>query len=217
MTGAACRRTQLLGGYALGSLEPEDRAAVDGHLLDCPACAAELGELQGLVPLLAGLTLDDVTALSDVRAEPSPDLFDRVSAAVDVDRSLSTRRRRLVAVAAAVSVAGIAAGVGVVLTGGTATLPSYQASAGRVHMGVVLDARPTGTELRVSVTGVRNGEHCRLVAVSTDGTRQVAGSWVAAYDGRAQVTTSTSLQPGQLADLVLFGTHGRHLVTVATT
>jgi anti-sigma-K factor RskA len=39
--------------YALGTLEGDDRVAVEAHLRDCPACQSELERLRGDVALLA--------------------------------------------------------------------------------------------------------------------------------------------------------------------
>ena len=47
-----CPVTTELGAYVLGALEPAERRQVEGHLGDCPACAAELAELEPLPALL---------------------------------------------------------------------------------------------------------------------------------------------------------------------
>ncbi len=43
---------ELLGAYALGALEPGERAALERHLAGCPSCRAELGELRRAVVAL---------------------------------------------------------------------------------------------------------------------------------------------------------------------
>jgi anti-sigma-K factor RskA len=79
-----CELFEDLGpGYALDALEPSDRARLESHLQDCPACAAELAELQQVVAQLA---------LALPQQEPSPGLRQRVlaAAASDHERSSST-------------------------------------------------------------------------------------------------------------------------------
>jgi predicted anti-sigma-YlaC factor YlaD len=205
--------TQSLGAYVLGSLEPADRILVDAHLLDCPACAAELADLEELPLLLDRLSIDDVEAPIVV---PPPDLFDRVAAAArrehDQQHRFTVRRRLLVGVAAAVIV--IAAAVGVGVHGSSTKTPTFAASSGQVHMSVTVTAEEAGTDLHVSVAGLPVDEQCKLIAVSRAGARDVAGSWVATYSGTAQVTGSTMIARGQLTELILLGTNGQELVTV---
>ena len=72
-----------LGAYVLGALDPVESRRMEQHVLDCPACAAELEELAALPPLLATVPLDDLT---DAPVTPSPDLYDRVAAAAAAER-----------------------------------------------------------------------------------------------------------------------------------
>ncbi|HEU5434549.1 MAG TPA: zf-HC2 domain-containing protein, partial [Thermomicrobiales bacterium] len=43
---------ELLGAYALGAVEPRERAALDAHLRTCASCQVELAELRGAVAAL---------------------------------------------------------------------------------------------------------------------------------------------------------------------
>jgi anti-sigma-K factor RskA len=43
----------LLGAYALDAVEPDERAAVEAHLVDCPRCRAEVAEHREVAALLA--------------------------------------------------------------------------------------------------------------------------------------------------------------------
>ena len=47
---AVCR--ELLGGYVLGALDPEEVAVVERHMETCPRCGREYGELSALPALL---------------------------------------------------------------------------------------------------------------------------------------------------------------------
>ncbi|HEX3947373.1 MAG TPA: anti-sigma factor, partial [Acidimicrobiales bacterium] len=64
---------QLLGPYALDALDPDEAAAVDAHLRDCPRCQAEVDAHREVAAALAtGAVVDD--------AEPlPPGLWDRIA------------------------------------------------------------------------------------------------------------------------------------------
>lgn len=52
----------MLSAYLDGELDADERAAVERHVADCPACAAELRELRGVVGVadeLAAPSVDD--------------------------------------------------------------------------------------------------------------------------------------------------------------
>jgi predicted anti-sigma-YlaC factor YlaD len=204
--------TLTLGVYVLGILDPVERAEVDAHLAECALCRAELAELEGLPRLLDQVSLEDLTPEPSL---PSEDLFERMAAkaraenVVDLD-ARRRRYRRLTAVAAAfvLVVGGVFGGVALL---GHDDGDSYS---GPVQMSVSLAAQKTGTSYTVSVSGLPIDEHCKLIAVSKDGTRDVAGRWDATYQGQAKETGSTSIPRSDLAKLVLLGTNGEQLAVV---
>ena len=53
---------QLLSAYHDGELSDVDRARVDAHLRDCPACAAELAGIRESSRLLRDAPFDELTA-----------------------------------------------------------------------------------------------------------------------------------------------------------
>jgi hypothetical protein len=211
----SCQDTTLsLGVYLLGALDASERAEVDAHLATCETCRAELEELAGLPLVLDQVGLDDLVP-EPVR--PSDDLFDRVAAKARAERaeppaSQHRRYRRLMAVAAAL----------VVLVGGGlggwsvlhSSAPHVYQNRGPIHMQVSLASQTSGTGFAVTVSGLPTDEHCKLVAVSKNGSRDVAGQWYATYQGKATVTGSTSIAKDELSRLVLFGTGGERLATV---
>lgn len=223
--------TLLLGAYVLGSLDERERSEVDRHLIDCPACAVELAELEPMRDLLSQVDLADIEAYD---VTPSPDLFARMTAAVDAaddtppaaagnvvpfpaqaPRRRSRTRMLVAAAAAVVALAGIGVGVGVATSGSNTPHPTFSAAAGTVHMTAQLEPADTGTTMHVTVSGLPVEEECTLVAVAHDGSRHVAGQWTASYAGKAEITTATDLSPAQLQQLVLLGTDGQTLVTMA--
>ncbi|MBV9485888.1 MAG: zf-HC2 domain-containing protein [Frankiaceae bacterium] len=209
----SCDEARLaLGVYVTGAIDTIERTEVDTHLASCTACRAELAEISGLPALLDRLTLDDLNPV------PLPaDLFDRVAAKARAEQATPaavsrTRGRRLLAVAAAlVIVTGGGLGAWAALHGPKHFTSPTTAS---VQMDVVLASQATGTSYTVNVSGLPTDEHCKLIAVADDGTRDVAGEWDATYDGDAKETGSISIARDQLAKLVLLGTDGTTLSVV---
>jgi anti-sigma factor RsiW len=212
-----CQDTTLsLGVYLLGALDSSEHAAVEDHLRDCTACRARLAEISGLPPLLERLSLDDVECEP---LEVPDDLFDRVATQAREEHLAATRARRfrrLTAVAAAaVLIVAVAVGsLAVSHHGGTHHGTVAASTNNGVTMKVVLASQASGTGLHVTVSGLPRDEHCQLIAVAKDGSRDVAGRWDATYLGWAQVTGSTSIPRAELSQLVLLGNGGTHLVTV---
>lgn len=94
-----------LGAYVLGGLDAAEAAAVDAHLTVCPACSAELAELAELPELLA--------LADDTPPEVPPDLRDRTVALATRQPDTRQRRRRTLALVAAVAaLVGALAGAG---------------------------------------------------------------------------------------------------------
>ena len=194
----------------MGALDPVDRRRMDQHVLDCPACAAELQEFAALPPLLATVPLDD---LRDEPVTPSPDLYDRVAAAAAAESSPPARGRRWLLVAAAALVI-IGAGAGItswVLGAGEVTRTVV---AGPVHMSVTVTGQGSGTALDVSVAGVPAHTNCTLVVVDRDGDRHTAGEWAATYEGKAWFKGWSDVDRSDVENVVLLGSQGQELVRV---
>jgi anti-sigma factor RsiW len=209
--------TMSLGVYLVGALDADERAEVEAHLRDCEVCRGELAELAALPSMLERLSVEDFPL------EPLPvpaDLFDRVAAVAREENQARTRAklvmyRRLTAVAAAiVLVAGASVGSVIVFHHGTHQPRVFSQSQGAVTMQVSLASQATGTGLHVVVSGLPPDEHCWLIAISKDGTRDAAGRWDATYPGTAQETGSTRIPMSELSQLELVGTGGERLVTV---
>ncbi len=206
-----------LGAYVLGALDPGERARMDEHVRDCPTCAAELAEFRVLPGLLDKVDPED---LRSAPVAPSPDLFDRVSAAAAADRRAADptaaargrNRRRLLIVAAVLAVLGAGAGVaGRLLGPGEDT---HSVVSGPVQMTVTASAQGDGTSLDVSVAGVPARTQCKLVVIDRDGNRHEAGEWSATYAGEAWFKGWSDVDRSAVEDVVLLGTDGRELVRV---
>jgi Putative zinc-finger len=212
-----------LGAYVMGALTPEERDVVDVHLASCPSCTQEMDELTRLPVLLDLLSVEEVAAMGGETAKPSPDLVDRVVAAAVAERRGNRRRRWLVSVAAAVVLIAGSSAAGVALSSSSSQPTDQGIALSATNKATGTWARVTvqpklwGASLNLKLTGVAPGEHCKLVAVGRDGSRETAGSWEATYHGAATVTGATSLTLSSTVsyDVVTFS--GKELVSVPTT
>jgi anti-sigma-K factor RskA len=219
--------TISLGVYLLGALDSAESAAVEAHLDECADCRKQLDELAGLPSVLERLELADLEPLhasddpSITHLPPSEDLFSRVAAQAEEEATVVRRVRfgrfqKLSAAAAAVVLAA-GVGIGVAESGGGGSVAANVTLTGHkgpVDMRVVLTGRSHGTTMHVTVAGVPADEHCRLIAIASDGTRRLAGQWDASYAGWADFNGSTSVPLDQISKLVLRGSNGQRLVTV---
>jgi hypothetical protein len=205
------RAEESLGALVLGALDPGERDQVEEHVRGCASCSAILAELAPLPGLLHRIDLPTA------EGPPPQDLLDRAIAQARAEEPLELPHRRWKLVAA-LGVAAVAAAILVVgmlvsphpqpLTV-SATSPTTDVSAT-----VVVTPTESGTELALTLSGVTAGEHCQLVAVGRDGSREVASTWIADYEGGAIVTGNTSVTRADLRRLDVTTTDGNVLVTL---
>jgi len=74
-----CPEAVRLGAYHDGELPPADCRRLEEHLLDCPACAAEMSRLRRLSGLLAGARPAEAPAAVMVRLHRSADQQPRLA------------------------------------------------------------------------------------------------------------------------------------------
>lgn len=217
-----CSEARLsLGVLVLGALEPSDREQVEAHVRGCPRCSATLAELAPVPGLLNRVDTADIDP-----EPPPPELLDRVLAVVRAEERQHpgrwAGRRRWAWVSVGVAAAACVA-VGAVVwtqsTGGRTPDPGSVVAvasdpSSTVSAQVTLTPTATGTELALALSGVPAEQHCQLVAVGRDGTREVAATWVATYDGEAHVTGWTGLLTDQIASLEITTPDGATLATM---
>ena len=80
---------EKLGAYALDHLDDDERAELQAHLDDCPACRVELEQIAPVVTLLPKV---DPDRLAEPLAEPPPHLAERVFESVERERWREARR-----------------------------------------------------------------------------------------------------------------------------
>jgi hypothetical protein len=208
-----------LGVYVLGTLEPEDRAAVDAHLVTCDGCRAELVDIETLPALLAFVSMDDAVALGDglpqepatprVGADdrPAPNAVSRPAdlAAARVRRKSRRDAWLSVAAAAAILLAALG-GAELGVHEGRAGAGSYAGPAlgpwrtaqgtNPAGMRATVRYRPMGwgTQVAVEVSGIPLHTQCAIEAFARDGTTAVAGSWITdGNEGTVWYTASAAI------------------------
>ncbi len=209
-----CTEKLSLGAYALGTLDPDERAGVESHLDRCHDCRRALAEFSPLPGLLARVSRAELTDEPVVATDVA---FRRLLDTAAAQRR-ARRRRYLLAAAAAVLVAlgggaGLGAWVGAGGPGGS-TATTVAASSGPVHARAAVVATDSGSKVQLWLNGVPAALKCRLVAVAVDGHRETASSWEATYEGEATVTGWVSIPPHDIQQLMVETFGGRTLVTM---
>lgn len=217
-----------VGAYVLGVLDDIEMARFEHHLAVCQECGEQLDELSGLVPILAELG----PAGAGSPMPPSGDaLLRKLVDRVTVERGVQRRRRWLSLVAAAVLVVGgptaayLAADNGshtpVVAVDETHTATD---SSSGVKATVDMTGKKWGTDLAVTLSGVKGPLTCRAVVVSKDGSQQTISNWsvpkagygVAGQPDPLKVEGGASLNMDDIASVYVITSQGKQLVSVST-
>ena len=233
MTSACHNCRELLGGYVLDALDPDERELVRHHIQSCEACAREHAELATIPVLLdAAESADAVPLRPPARLEEAVlDRFARerrgVASARTDDEPVDTAparprrptwRRWLAPVAAAVSCAVIAAGAVAVLTGGDSADDGPAAERPRAYEVAMTGAGPlrqasgkarlypgaTGTGVHLTVTGLDPRAYdYELWCVRDDGWKMSAGTFRVDENGHADIELTTAAKPSEYDALTI--------------
>ncbi|MEU9345297.1 zf-HC2 domain-containing protein [Streptomyces sp. NPDC048278] len=227
----------LLGAYVLGTLDEQEMRAVDEHVESCDRCREELDGLREMESALGEVPPE---AFLDGPPEGGDLLLQRTLRQARSERDGEVRRRGAVLAAVAAVAAAAVLGGGVLIgksMGGTAdevadppqssvSAPATLPPAGtRVASGtstatgsrMTLRVTPAASWVRVnaSVAGIPVGEHCRLVVVSKDGHREIAGSWVVAdKDKGANLDGSADIAIDDVAKILVENERGTEYVSL---
>jgi hypothetical protein len=216
---------QLLGVYVVGAIDPAERALVDEHLGECPACRDELAGLAGLPAMLSRVPAADVERLDGgvislpQAADPSPELLNSLLRRV-AGRRRTRLHRGLAAAAAAVVIAAGGTAAAVSLTGSGSPAPEVATGANSAaHITAVVDYSPAswGTAIRVRVTGIAPGTACKFWVLEGNG-RAPAGSWTVSGSGYGPshwFAASSAVKPASVHGfLVTSAATGKALVRI---
>jgi hypothetical protein len=219
-----------VGAYVLGVLDPADLASFEEHLATCDSCADEVASL---LPVVAMLSAADAESLLTRRPEPRsfgptrPRLESLRHAVPRHGRPAVPGQRGRMAVAA--GVAGVLLAGGSFLVGrSTSDTPQARATASST-IGTTTDVPATitgshfeatdtttgatalltvattlwGSQIELSLSGVRGPLRCELLAVGADASSTVVASWLVSERGygvpeqpnplHIQAATATSL------------------------
>jgi anti-sigma factor RsiW len=193
-----------IGAYVVGALGPVEAARVKRHLRGCAACRADYEDLLPVRDWLGRVDPADGMPARHPSGRPP----------LGPVRPLRRYSRRRWLTAAGTAIAAVAIAVTTAVSARPAP-PGYLGfdPATGVRGQASLHATPAGTEIDLTVTGLRAGQHCILVTVSRAGAA-VAGTWTAGYDGTAEITGASAIPVGQLTALHIEAPSHRLLLSI---
>jgi hypothetical protein len=188
------RYREQIGAFLLGKLDEGERTAMQTHLNSCPICQAEVRELEPVVGALADASPDRI----DEAPWPPEDLKELTLAPIleEMHRALRRRRRFRWSALAAAAIFVVAiglAGFTWLLEPAVALEPlSFSVAPGMEVEGHLIE-HDSGTEIRLVVSGLRDGQTYRVTLVSEDGERINAGTFIGIGDKQLRYTFNAAL------------------------
>jgi hypothetical protein len=187
---------ELLGVYALGQLEGDERAGLEAHLDGCAQCRAELALLEPVARMLPHADPERFESAP----QPPPELGARLAATIAGERQQTEKRRRrrlfggfaLGGATAALAAAVLAI---FVLGGGSGGEPAKHvkfASQG-VSIDATLEPHAYGTEIRMYVHGVESGTLCKVSLRGPGGVSYPAGTFRYRWGEDSEAVLSSAL------------------------
>jgi hypothetical protein len=188
------RYREQIGAFLLGKLDEGERKAMQRHLNSCHVCQAEVRALEPVVGALADAAPDRI----DEDPLPPEDLEESTLAPILGEIHSAQRRRRrlgwsaLAAAAICVVVIGLA-GFTWLLEPAVALEPlSFSVAPGMEVEGHLIK-HDWGTEIRLVVSGSRDGQTYRVTLVSEDGERVNSGTFIGIGDKPLRCTFTAAL------------------------
>ena len=210
------RYREQIGAFLLGKLDGGERTAMQTHLNSCPVCQAEVRELEPVVAALADAAPDRI------EEEPWPPGDLEESTLAPILGKIHRARRRsgrfqwsglAAAAAICVVVIGLAGFVGLLEPAVALEPLSFSVAPGMEVEGYLIE-HARGTEIRLVVSGSRDGQTHRVTLVSEDGERVNAGTFIGIGDKKLRYTFNAALLRKE-ADRLEVRTAGGELVFFA--
>lgn len=223
---AACTECRnLIGGYVLDALDPDEMASVRRHLAVCSACASEHERLAG-IPSLLDLTGSTENAYEAPPAALEEAVLDRFAREHPLHEAPARRRPRLTArlgalvrplrrplpAAAVGALAAAAIAAAIIVPGGGGGSGSAAWGPGETYHAQLggspaaptarafakLQSGDTGTRVWLRVSGLKGNPDnvYELWCVRDDGTKISAGTFRVDSQGRANVDLTTAAVVG---------------------
>jgi hypothetical protein len=193
-----CREwRELLGAYALGHLEGDERAGLEAHLEGCAGCREELA---ALAPVAQMLPHADPARFGPA-PQPPPELGQRIAATIAAEQERTRQRRRRLFGGLAFGGAAAAAVAAVLLLfvfgSGGGENPAQQVKFTDLPEGISIDAtlkpHAYGTEIHMYVHGVPSGTLCRVWLRGPKGASYPAGTFRYRWGDDSDAVLSSAL------------------------
>lgn len=220
----------LLGAYALDLLDPDETHRAREHLAGCGSCRTEYEQLisarqtLGCIPsewLVHGPPLGKAPLEAALRT-----IWARKAAGWARSRRTVTLAASIAGLAGTFS-SGLAIGYQLQPTALPAPNPVASASSqpgirqatthGEISMSATVIPAVGWVRLRVIVTGIPAGEDCLLLVVRRDGSREIAGGWVASKRGETEALVldgSAAVVSSEVKAILVENTAGKAFAAV---
>jgi hypothetical protein len=202
MRSEECRQwREQIGALVIGGLDESESAALMSHIDSCAECRAEAESLAGTANLL---DLVDPARLETPPPTPPDGLGERIGKQIGEEKRKRRRRRGILAGGGvALAAAAAAAVAAIVLPGGSGSSQNddvenlaFAGLPSGVEIDAALEPRPNGTEIHMTVGGIRSGTLCRVFVRRSTGALVSAGSFRYVYDtdeAPTELTTAVDL------------------------
>jgi anti-sigma factor RsiW len=206
-TRNSCREwRELLGAYALGHLEGDERAGLEAHLEGCAGCREELAALEPVARMLPHAD----PARFELAPEPPPELGRRIAATIEGEKQRAQKRRRRTFAGFAFGGAAAAAVAAVLLlfvVGGGGADSSQPVKFTDLPEGISIYAKlephAYGTEIHMYVHGVPSGTLCRVWLRGPRGVSYPAGTFRYRWGDDSDAVLSSALDISRTRELVV--------------
>ncbi|HET9198126.1 MAG TPA: anti-sigma factor [Solirubrobacterales bacterium] len=205
-TRNGCREwRELLGSFALGHLEGDERAGLEAHLEGCAGCREELAALAPVAKMLPHAD----PARFELAPEPPPELGRRIAATIagEKERTQRHRRRRLGGFALGGAAAVAAAVLLLFVLGGSSPDARQPVEFTDLPEGVSIEAtlepHAYGTEIHMYVHGVPSGTLCRVWLRGPRGVSYPAGTFRYRWGDDSDAVLSSALDISRTRELVV--------------